>query len=358
MAETERGASVYNIYFGRNNMKNIFCFTGRWVALLLLASFVGTVFADTPRVSAEDDRRAKQAVPVRGKALIYIYRKQDDSASVTPVTLNGREVVRLEPQTFGLWNVEVGRNEIRAGGKTLALQCEPGRTYFVELTILTGGVALRQVSYAIGRTQTQQARLAGSPPRVAPKTKPAPTAPATAAVSTPVRRENFVLALKTGSFKLADESQTVISPQQFDSSASSLYAIEGEGFINDNLSVGGEYLHYSNAFTDVLSGVAGKMTTTVYLVNAKYYFGSSAWRPYVGGGLGAATSSFNGPLTGDLGGVAVQAFGGVQWRWQWIGVRAEYKFLKANTDGTNTAGGTEKMDASGSGFFLGASFHF
>ncbi len=337
-------------------MKNVF-FADRWIAVVLVASFIGCVFTDAARASPDDDRRAKQAVPVSGKALLYIYRKQDDNALVTTITLNGREVARLEPQTFGLWNVASGRNEIRADGKTLALQCEPGRIYFVELTYLTvGGVALRQVSYATGRTQTHQARLAGSSPSgsTTAKSTPAAAAPARA------QRDNFVLALKLGSFKLADDSQTIISAQRFDSSVSSLYAVEGEGFINDNLSIGGEYLHYSSAFTAVASGDPGKMTATVYLVNAKYYFGSSGnpWRPYVGAGLGAAVASFDGALTGDTGGVAVQAFAGMQWRWQWFGLRAEYKFLKADTEGTNAVGGTEKMDASGSGFFLGASFHF
>ena len=169
-------------------MKHMSRVASRSLVWALLATVVGSAFADVPLASSDADRRAKQAVPQTGKALLYVYRKQDGDDTISALTLNGKEVARLEPQTFGLWNVDAGRMEIRADGKTLALEGEAGRIYFVEVTRSTaGGVALRQVSYATGRTQTHQARLVGAASATSDKAPAKKSAPAskTSTSSTP-----------------------------------------------------------------------------------------------------------------------------------------------------------------------------
>lgn len=322
---------------------------------LLLIGFGLPAWADVPRASREADRQAKFAVPAAGEALVYVYWQEQADAAPLAVTLNGRAVARLAPRTFTMWRVKPGRVVLAAEGSasTLAFRTDGGRVYYVALSRSAGGITvLRQVSFATGRTQIHRAQLAAPTPAV-----PAPSSPRPAPA--PVRRPgNFAVALKLGSFKLAEESQTILSntSRRFDSSASSVFALEGEWFMRPDTSFGLELVSYSNDYaTPSNPAGTGSTDTTVVLFNAKRYFlPGSAWQPYLGVGVGAATIDFSGTITGNTGGVALHAVGGAQWRRDRLAVRAEYKYLNADTEDDNN----QKVDGSGSGLFLGVGFYF
>ena len=170
--------------------------------------------------------------------------------------------------------------------------------------------------------------------------------------------------VKPGSFKINTESQTLnlmsgTSTLQFDTSASSVFGIEGEWFVRPDISIGAEVVKFSNKYVDSSAvpptSPNGSTDTLAFLVNAKRYFlPASDWQPYIGAGLGSAVVDFAGPITGSTSGIALQVMGGVQWRRDQFAVRAEYKYLKADTEDDSG----QKVDMSGSGLFLGVGFYF
>lgn len=335
-----------------------FCF------LFLAASASAAV----PLASRNADRLAKSAAPPKDLAFVYVYRREDRSALEVTVTLNGRDTVRLDSRTFAMWKVKPGRIELTARGTTsaLTLTVQGGRVYYVQVSRLPSGVpALSQVSFPIGRTEVYRSRLVdqSAAGRVLPPAAPAPSAPARKAPPAPAPRqgpERFALMVKPGSFKINTESQTLnltagTFALQFDSSSSSVLGLEGEWFVRPDISFGAELVRFSNGYTDLSSPGVGSTDTTAILVNAKRYFlPGGTWQPYIGAGLGSALVDFEGTITGNTSGIALQAVGGVQWRRDRFALRAEYKYLKADTE--DDAG--QKVDMSGSGFFIGIGFYF
>jgi len=341
-----------------------------WAAVSLLLIAVPALAA-VPLASRDADRYAKSAAPPKDQAFVYAYRREDRSDITLTVTLNGRYTVRLDSRTFAMWKVKPGRIEVTARGTTsaLAFTVQGGRVYYVEVSRLPSGVpALRQVSFPIGRTEVYRSRLVdqGAAARVAPPAAPTPAKPARRAAATPppARRQGldrFALMIKPGSFKINTQSQTLnlstgTFALQFDSSSSSVFGLEGEWFVRPDISLGAEIVKFSNNYT-IASPAASESTDTIaFLVNAKRYFlPASDWQPYIGAGLGGATVDFAGPtITGSTSGIALQAVGGIQWRRDQFALRAEYKYLKANTEDDSG----QKVDMSGSGFFLGIGFYF
>lgn len=347
----------------------------RLLAGLCLIFLVAPVFAAVPLASRNADRAAKSAAPPKNQAFVYAYRREDRSKVALAVTLNGRDTVRLDSRTFAMWTVKPGRIEITAQGTTsaLALTLQGGRVYYVEVLRLPSGVpALRRVSFPIGRTEVYRSRLVQQgrgAPRVVPPAAPTPKAATPKAATPPPPRprrgaDRFALLVKPGSFKINTESQTLnlmsgTSTPQFDTSSSTVFGVEGEWFVRPDISIGVEVVKFSNEYVDT-SAVPptipnGSTDTLVLLINAKRYFlPASDWQPFIGAGLGSAVVDFGGPITGSTSGVALQAVGGVQWRRDQFALRAEYKYLKADTK-ENTG---QKVDMSGSGFFLGIGFYF
>ncbi|HEX9812530.1 MAG TPA: outer membrane beta-barrel protein [Burkholderiales bacterium] len=346
----------------------------RLLAALCSILLTAPALAAVPLAGRDADRLAKSAAPPKDQAFVYVYRREDRSNVALTVTLNGRDTVRLDSRTFALWKVKPGRIEITARGTTsaLAFTVQGGRVYYVEVSRLPSGVpALRQVSFPIGRTEVHRSRLVeqGAAARVVPPAAPAPAtrAPKAATPPPPARRQGpdrFALMIKPGSFKIDTQSQTLnlvsgTSTLQFDTSSSSVFGLEGEWLVRPDISVGVEVVKFSNKHVDTSVTPPppndGSTDTLAFLVNAKRYFlPASDWQPYVGAGLGSAVVDFAGPVTGSTSGIALQVMGGVQWRRDQFALRAEYKRLKADTE-DNTG---QKVDMSGSGFFLGIGFYF
>ena len=146
---------------------------------------------------------------------------------------------------------------------------------------------------------------------------------------------SFVLTLKTGSVRFADDSQTISgSDWLLERSATDVAAIEGEtrvGGGSENLSLGFEVLRYDNRFKSAsASGVGGTMYTRAFLAKSKYYFlPESAWQPYVGGGFGIVQAfDYSGPLH-SAEGVGYQGIVGMQLRGERVGLKVEYLGLWA-----------------------------
>ena len=171
---------------------------------------------------------------------------------------------------------------------------------------------------------------------------------------------SFVLTLKTGSVRIADESQTISGNDwSFDRSANNVAALEGETRVGDrteNLSLGFEVLRYDNRFGPASgTGVGGTMYTRAFLAKSKYYFlPGSAWQPYVGGGFGIVQSfDYSGPLH-SAEGVGYQGIVGMQLRADRIGLKMEYLGLLARLTDDNG----NRINVSSHGLFVGLSFYF
>ncbi len=337
--------------------------------------------AAVPLASAEQDRYAKQAVPPSGKALIYVYRLDDGNPKTIPgLWLNKHDSGRLDPRTYGMWAASPGRLDVRAGradAAPLSFNCEVGRIYFVQLSVnKDGGAILRQVPYGAGRTDIGQARLVLGPAAAArAAAAPVPTTPppvasarAQPAVTTrdvnkapePTGDNGLTLILKTGSFQLASASQQIVVPglsgstRNF-SSAGLAYGLEGEWRMETGFAFGMEVFGYSQDWTTTGFAVSGDMAVTNVLCNAKNYFRPGAtMQPYLGVGIGAASTSFSGAMTGSASGAAVQGMAGIAFRWQQIGIYTEFKYEHAEVE--DEAG--VKVDASGTGLFAGMSVYF
>jgi len=317
---------------------------GRWYLVLILIVAGAPAAADVP----DAERRARSAVPAADEALLYAYRAADPDPAPVALVLNGRETVQLAPQTFFMWRVAPGQVDVSVEGTAsrLTLQPEAGRVYYLEVMRTPSGAMLQTVTFATGRTAIQRARLAapaGEAGRVAPVARSAPGR----------RASNGALMLKGGSFKLADDAQTLLgNPFTFDDASSSMYALEVEWFVQPGTSLGIEVMGFSSDYTTVGTG---EVDTTAALLNVKRYFRpGGAWQPYAGIGFGGVATDLTGSITGNSSGPAVQVAVGLQWRGARFAARAEYKYLSAETE--DDAG--ETLDVSGGGFFLGLGFYF
>ncbi len=67
--------------------------------------------------SPEDTRRIRAALPIEGRATIYIYRHHDDAGGPSPaIWLTRYRVGRQLPGTFSALWVSAGRIEVRPEG--------------------------------------------------------------------------------------------------------------------------------------------------------------------------------------------------------------------------------------------------
>ena len=176
-------------------------------------------------------------------------------------------------------------------------------------------------------------------------------------VSAPALADSVAVILKAGSFSVSKDRQTIDGGTiELDDSASGVFGIEGEWRQTNGLALGIEYLQYENDVGAPSVVGSSTMDTSVVLFNAKKYFRPTATvNPYVGAGVGAVSIDFSGDIiTGSAGGFALQAIGGVEFRWDKVGLYTEFKALHAEAE--DDAG--EKAKAGGSGVFAGVSISF
>lgn len=164
------------------------------------------------------------------------------------------------------------------------------------------------------------------------------------------RGENSLI-FKLGSYSLATSNQTIVSPVTFDTASSSVFSLEYEHQVGNDVSWGGELISYDNTY----SSGAGKADSTHVLFNIKKYIDVSAnVKPFFGVGLGGSSVTLGGIGTGSGGGLGFQAMAGVKFPLDAISLILEYKFISAKPDDVV---GTS-VDISGNGFFAGVAINF
>ena len=354
--------------------------------LLMLAGYQLVQAAEPIFASDAESASARELKPSAGKALIYIYQRNDAGAAVSPrVWLNNYEIGHLAPGSFTVWQLAPGRLEIKIDGAppvTLILQSEAGKLFLFRVSMKqteNGKKAVLESLPEYDRMDMAGTRLLRNPrelsaPVTASGTPAAPVGTAAATSSTPPpqttsahaakhsREEalttgGYSLALKVGSMSLAQDSQTVLGvPSTFDKKASGNYAIEFDSLYESGMAVGFEWKTYKTSFTR--SGITSDVSVNAYLIDWKQYFNTAShWQPYFGLGLGYATSSISGTtgaISGSTSGFAWQALGGLEYRGQSFGVLAEVSYLGANTSDSSN----QKIDLSGTALLAGVVFHF
>jgi len=360
----------------------IFCFGALIVSHL--ASAAVPVLGST-----SESRYAREATPAKGKAIIYIYRRHDDPAGLSPpIWLNTFEVGRLLPGTFTAWQLSPGRLEIRTEGvapSTLRVTSETGKVYLIRVSVTQSAqgpsAKLVRIAPEAGRADMASTQLIKNPrevsetaalvppppsspkPAAAPPPEPSPPpAPAKAdaepeAPVGPLSPGGFALLLKGGQFTLSNDRQEIGNvDRDVDDKASGVYSIEAYYQFRNGFAVGIEYMGYSSEISTPGYSDKNDIDVTTVFVNGKKYFRTdSHFQPYIGAGLGGTSTDVSGPtINGSTSGFSYQAMVGAEYRGKTFGVFGEYKYINADTESDNN----EKIDLSGSGFFAGISLHF
>jgi len=363
------------------------------LALLIafVALFASQIARAAPAVlgTTTESRYAREATPAKGKAIIYIYRRHDDPAGLSPpIWLNTFEVGRLPPGTFTAWQLSPGRLEIRTEGvapSTLSVTSEAGKVYLIRVSVTQSAqgpsAQLARIAPESGRTDMAATQLIKNPrevsetaalvpppalppkPAVAPRAEPPPPpAPAKAAAEPevpagPLSPGGFALLLKGGQFTLSNDSQKIGNvDRDVNDKASGVYSIEAYYQLRNGFTVGVEYMGYSTEIhTPGFSDKNDVDVTGIFINGKKYFQTDSHFQPYIGAGLGGTSTDVSGPtINGSTSGFSYQVMVGAEYRGKSFGVFGEYKYINADTESDNN----EKIDLSGSGFFAGISLHF
>ena len=137
----------------------------------LLVLIVPVVFgcAGTSNAPAEDMEAAMLFEAVDDKGVVYLYRlgRMVAAANVSIVKVNSLEAGGTGPGTFFRWELKPGTYSFSAStgesSKTVQLQVEAGKLYFIEqnirMGINEGRVQLKEVDEATGKKNIQGKKL-------------------------------------------------------------------------------------------------------------------------------------------------------------------------------------------------------
>jgi opacity protein-like surface antigen len=308
-----------------------------------------------------------------GKALVYLIQSETQRYPKVPVFFDRRSLVSLGANSYVALSADPGAHVISASGagtSSFRLTLNAGKTYFVGQRINAGGIPVFQLLSAsdaqalLARYQSARSQpiatsgTVASAPATPPARQPAP-APRAAVTPETAPPAAFVLAVKSGVFKLSSTDQNWFDvPATVDDSASGVFGLELSFRSSGGWSVGGEYLRYNNTWTQT-NGNRGELDTTVFTVNGKKYFNlAGTVHPYIGVGVGSGTTEFSGNITGSPTAIAYQLFGGVEFQFKGFGAFVELKSLSVDAEGDRAGGGTINVDTGGTGVFAGVSAHF
>ena len=157
------------------------------------------------------------------------------------------------------------------------------------------------------------------------------------------------IILRTGSFTMATKTQTIKSTVTFNETSTSVYSIEYERKMKDDLTWGIELAGYQNTY---YSGAGTSDASHIMFNMRKYFDVAKHVQPYFGGGLGASAVRLGGVGTGTGGGFGLQLMGGVKFPFKSVNFDIEYKIISAKPH--DQAGTT--VDTSGNGLFAGLLF--
>jgi opacity protein-like surface antigen len=342
-----------------------------WLALLIGSVWLGlglsAAQAAVPFASPEQDRAAKQATPPAGKALLYLYRLDANEPDTAPVIwINGHPTGEFGSKTYGMWTIQPGSLDIRAGkadANSLTIVCEDGRVYFIQMVVEKDGrVTLHPTTYGQGRKDVQAARLVQVPAIAA--AAPAATAPPAkdpqvmSQSEADIGKLGLSLTFKVGVFFPVNRSQIINSVDRKLSATSYLYGLQGEWHHKTGYAIGLELFGHAHDYTSIASSESGDVDLSYAMVNLKYYFDTGTIiQPYFGVGVGRTVASFSaggsGGVQGDFDSNAAQFVAGAVIRTKFIEIYSEYKYLHDEF----TVGGNN-VRASGNGLLLGGRLTF
>lgn len=174
---------------------------------------------------------------------------------------------------------------------------------------------------------------AGAEPLVLALGEPAPAAAADTDDYMPRRRKHGAITVRTGNFKLADTEQSVsFADYRFDSEADEFRGIEFEARHSGGFTTGFEIFSYTNAVDNLtLSSRTDVKVLTLGPAFKKYFEVTRNVYPYLGLGFGASLVNFGGSGTGsgDSIGLGYQGMAGVELRYGFVGINAQYKYFNA-----------------------------
>lgn len=157
-------------------------------------------------------------------------------------------------------------------------------------------------------------------------------------------------AIKMGNIDLDNTSNAITGgPFVFEESSSSVFSLEYEKQVRNNISWGVEVVSYSNA---PVSGTLADADTVLVMGNARKYFDiSERIKPFVGGGIGLTTINLD---FVTVSGLSYQVMAGIKFPFKKISAILEYKLVSSEAE--DSVG--ETIDTSGSGIFAGIAFNF
>jgi hypothetical protein len=381
-------------------------------AAFLLAAFCGLFSALS--VCAQVDLH--RAIPPPGRALVFVFRvDREPLAAQVPVVVNKELIGEMANGTFVTATVSPGTTEIRLGHRfirVLTFTAAANQNYFVRVEAFEDRALVRIEAHPVGESEGRralaQSRYVGvahalvipavvTPPVAAPPAAPAPVAaptvvtppvepqavvkPPVAAPAPPVepavvaeppakkpvaspevsappaphRESAFALIASAGTFKLADEPQTVAGFSSiYDTTSKSVFGLEAEWRSSSGFAIGGEYFTYKNDLVTTATVPNAQQKVYAVMVNGKYYFHATDWLyPFVGVGVGHANASYSGGLTGNASGFAYQGLAGVEIRFKPVGIYVQYKYLASEVGDTG-----REVKVGGSGVLAGISISF
>ena len=387
------------------------------VSTVLLAALF-SLFSVSPAHAQEGLNRALP--PSGKALVFVFRVDRNPVAAQVPVVVNQQLIGALAHGTFVTATVDPGRTELRIGQRlvrTFTFVAAPNQSYFVRVEALDDRTPVRieaqPVSEPEGRRALAQSRSVGvaaavvipplapppaaappvtappvaAPPVVAPPVAapavvvppaappaavtppvvtPAPptepvavepaAAPEVSAPTEPRRESAFALIASVGTFKLADEKQTVATfPSTYDTTSKSVFGVEAEWRSGLGFAVGGEYFTYKNDLV-AMGATVPNAQQKVYalMLNGKYYFYATDWLyPFVGVGVGQANASYSGGLTGTASGLAYQGLAGFEIRFKPVGVYVQYKYLASDVGESG-----REVKVGGSGILAGIRISF
>jgi hypothetical protein len=142
------------------------------VKVTLIATMAGASLlsgcASVPMASTAEDAAAKQFSVDPDRSKIYLYRNETFGGPIKiPVTLNGRMMGQTAPNTYFVWDVAPGKQEITCIGEenaSLSIDAKPRTAYYVwqemKMGMWSAGCALHEVPEAEGRKAVKECKLA------------------------------------------------------------------------------------------------------------------------------------------------------------------------------------------------------
>jgi hypothetical protein len=144
---------------------NLFTFS---LAALLVFQLTGC--ASVPMAPLDKDTKAKDFLPVSGKASLYIYRNESFGAAIPmTVSVNGKVLGQTAAKTYFRLNLIPGRYNVESHAENVTnrlLTTEAGMNYFVwqevKMGMWTAGSLVQQVDEATGRAGVLESKLIAS----------------------------------------------------------------------------------------------------------------------------------------------------------------------------------------------------